>query len=67
MKITDMNNLWIGHNETEDFNILICANEEKEAQEIADEYAKDTGLKGKFIICDFDMDTRIDCDYILTE
>jgi len=67
MKITDMNNLWMGCNEEEDFNILICANEEKEAQEIADGYARDTGMKGKFIICDFDVDTRIDCDYILTE
>ena len=67
MKITDMNNLWIGHNETENFNVLICANEEKEAQEIADEYAMDAGLEGEFIICDFDMDTCIDCDYILTE
>ena len=67
MKVTDMNNLWIGYNEEEDFNILICANEEKEAQGIADEYAKDMGLKGKFVIGDFDIDTCIDCDYILTE
>lgn len=67
MKITDMNNLWIGRNEEEDFNILICANEEKEAQEIADEYARDMRMEGKFIIGDFDIDTRIDCDYIVTE
>ena len=67
MKITDMNNLWLGCNETEDFNILICANEEKEAQKIADEYCKDALLKGKFVIGDVDINSRIDCDYILTE
>lgn len=67
MKVIDMTNLWMGCNYEEDFNILICANEEKEAQRIADEYLADTRMKGKFIICDFDIDTRIDCDYILTE
>lgn len=67
MKVADMNNLWIGRNEKEDFNVLICANEEKEAQQIANEYAEDAGLTGEFFIEDFDIDTRIDCDYILTE
>jgi hypothetical protein len=67
MKITDMTNLWMAYNEEEDFTVVICANEEREAQEIADEYCEDAGLQGKFIVGDFDMDTCIDCDYILTE
>lgn len=67
MKVTDMTNLWVGYNEVEDFRVLICAQDEQEARQIANGYRVDTLMEGTFEITEFDnTDLRIDCDYVLT-
>lgn len=67
MKINELNNLWIGHNETENFKILICALDKIEAQEIANEYNLDSHMIGTFEITKFtNTETQFDCDYVLT-
>lgn len=66
MKVTEMTNLWVGYNETEDFQVLICALDMEEAQEIASEYLLDSNMEGKFEIREFSrFDTRFDCEYVL--
>ena len=50
MKITNMTNLWIGYNCKEDFRVLICAEDEIEAQRIANEYCSDNKMEGEFEI-----------------
>ena len=67
MKVTDMTNLWVGYNEEEDFRVLICAQDEQEARQIANGYRVDTLMEGTFKITEFtDVNVRIDCDYVLT-
>ena len=66
MKITDIRNLYVGYNEKEDFRILIGANDENEADTLAEYYRQDTKLEGEFIISEFnDINTHFDCDYII--
>lgn len=61
-------NLFEGYNEIEDFRILICALDRKEAQELANEYCLDSHLDGEFEINDVDSidNTHYDCDYVIT-
>lgn len=67
MKITNMTNLFVGYNKTENFKILICALDKEEAANIAAEYANDSKLTGTFEITEFNnADTQFDCDYVLT-
>lgn len=67
MIITDLNNLYVGYNETENFRILICALDVQEAQEIANEYRFDSNMCGSFEITEFtDINTHFDCDYVVT-
>ena len=67
MKVNDMNNLFVGFNEDANFRILICADDEEEAQRIADEYCEDADMSGYFEILEFsNLDTRFDCDYVVT-
>lgn len=67
MKINELNNLWLGHNEEENFKVLICALDAEEAQEIAENYRFDSHMEGKFVISEFsDVNTVFDCDYVLT-
>lgn len=67
MKVTDMTNLWVGYNETEDFRVLICALDIQEAHEIANSYRLDSHLDGDFEISEFnDINTHFDCDYVLS-
>lgn len=67
MKINELNNLWIGLNEEENFKVLICALDAEEAQEIAENYRLDSYMEGNFAITEFsDVNTVFDCDYVLT-
>lgn len=66
MFISDMTNLFIAHNEREDFNLAIVANDSNEALELAKDYGEDTGLHNDWEIGDFDVATKLDCDYIIT-
>ena len=67
MKVTDMTNLWVGYNETEDFRVLICAPDKQDAQDVADEYRFYSHLNGDFEISEFnDTNTHFDCNYVLS-
>lgn len=66
MVITDLTNLWVGYNRTENFRILICASSEEEAQEVADSYLTDSSMSGSFEISEYtNTETHFDCDYVL--
>ena len=66
MKVNELENLYVGHNETEDFKILVCALDRIEAQDIANEYCLDSHMEGRFEITEFDnTETQFDCDYVL--
>lgn len=61
-------NLFVGYNEEEDFRILICADNEFEAREKAEEYLIDAGLEGEFDIEEMEdkvIAMRFDCDYVI--
>ena len=68
MKWNEMQNLFIGYNEDEDFRILICAFDKQDAHELARAYGLDAHLEGKWTIteveCDVD-DIHFDCDYVI--
>ncbi len=67
MKINELTNLFVGRNETEDISVLIVALDANEASDIARQYCFDTNSRGVFEIKKFDdIDTRFDCDYVLT-
>lgn len=68
MKSTQFLNLFEGYNPEEDFRVLICAFDRKEAQEIANGYALDSHMSGNFDIQEVDSidNTHYDCDYVLT-
>lgn len=61
-------NLFIGYNREEDFRILICAFDEEEAAELANEYRFDAGLEGYFEIEEIENgidNIYFDCDYVI--
>ena len=67
MKVTDLDNLYVGYNEKEKFRVLICAFDKQEAYEIAAEYGSDSNLEGEWEISEFsDVNTSFDCDYVIT-
>ena len=67
MKITDFSNLYIGFNEYEKFNVLICALNIDDAQKVANEYGIDAELQGEFRVSPYNgSNIRFDCDYVLT-
>ena len=61
-------NLFIGYNSQEKYRILICADNEDDAKELAEEYRKDASLDGNFEISEIcnNIDTiHFDCDYVI--
>lgn len=67
MKVNDLNNLWVGYNETENFRVLVCAADIEEAQKLADEYCLNSHKENGFEITAFSRtDMQFDCDYVLT-
>lgn len=69
MKWYEMQNLFIGYNEDEDFRVLICALDIHEADEVLRGYALDASLEGDWEITETgpNMDNiRFDCDYVIT-
>lgn len=60
-------NLYIGYNKEEDFRILICAFDETEAHQLAEEYRKDSKFKGTFEITEAEdfSNVHFDCDYVI--
>ena len=60
-------NLWIGYNRTENFRILICADDENEAYEVAEGYRLDAKLEGEFKIFEPDAIDNVyfDCDHVI--
>ena len=67
MKLDEMNNLFVGVNEAENFKVCICALDKQEAAEIADQYRCGTNMEGSFKIKELEsLNERFDCDYVLT-
>ena len=67
MKITDIKNLFVGINKTENFKVLIMAANGEEALMIAESYGHEAGLKGEWITRFLeDTDMNFDCDYCLS-
>ena len=69
MKWYEMQNLFIGYNEDENFRVLICAFDIYEADEVLRGYALDAGLEGDWEITETgtNMDNlHFDCDYVIT-
>lgn len=67
MNIKDINGLYVGYSENDNFRVLIIAESKEEATKIADEYVFDANLEGPMVISDYvDTDCRFDCDYALT-
>jgi hypothetical protein len=62
-------NLFIGYNRTEKFRILIVADGEEEALEIATDYAKDADFNEPEDWCILEAEKidnlRFDCDYVI--
>lgn len=62
-------NLFIAHNISEDFRVLIVAEDIHEAAEVAFEYFSDSNMQGKVKVEHATTidDLRFDCDYVLTK
>lgn len=61
-------NLFIGYNPEEDFRILICAADEQDASEYAEQYRIDSHMDGKFEISEPTSgidEIHFDCDYVI--
>jgi len=67
MKINQLFNLWVAYNATEDFQVLVIADCEVEALEVAKGYFEDANmLTDEIQITEFeDVNTRFDCDYAI--
>lgn len=65
IKIHEMINLYSCYNVEEFFRILVVASDEKEAEEKAEEYRKDTNMEGKFEIETLTDEMYFDCDYVI--
>ena len=66
----NLDNLYQCYNEVEDFNILIYAEDEIQAFEIAKKYFLDSALENDFKINKLDGNNKIthfDCDYLITK
>ena len=62
-------NLFTAYNKEENFKILICAQDEDEAEKLAEGYRIDAKMTGKFIISEPQTDDRdnvYNCDYIIS-
>lgn len=70
MKITDLNGLYVAYNTEEDFRILVVAQDEAEAMDVARSYFSDSNmysLPDGIEISEFDdVETKFDCDYVVT-
>ena len=68
MKITEMQNLFSAYDETDDFRILVLAENADDAKQIVNIYAADANLNNIFVISDeIDADMNFDCDRIISK
>ena len=68
MKWNEMQNLFVGYNEYEDFRILICAFDKIDAAELARSYGFDANIGGAWKISELKEnanDIHFDCDYVI--
>lgn len=64
----DFTNLFVGYNAEERFRILMVAEDEEEAFEVAEGYRRDAKLDGEFQIYEAGQDDcalHFDCDRVL--
>lgn len=68
MKITEMQNLFSAYDETDNFRLLVLAENADEAKQLACIYAADANLSNDFIISDeIDTDMNFDCDRVISK
>lgn len=65
-----MGYLFVAYNQSEDFRVLVCAYDAKEAKELAKGYFKDSSLYGDFTVEEVEDyselgEYRFDCDYVV--
>lgn len=66
MKVNELLNLWVCFHKEENFNVLVCACDENEAEDVIKGYCKDTGMTPNFEIKRFEnLDTDLDCNHVL--
>ena len=70
MGITDISGLYVARNDLENFNILVCAQDEEEAMDLAVTYFFEGNFehhaRRDITISEFDdINTHFDCDYII--
>ena len=69
MKVNELDNLFVAVNKSEDFNILIFATDQIQAEAIAKEYSIDAGLDDCWEISPFrdhDIDMRFNCSCVIS-
>lgn len=68
MKITEMQNLFSVYDETDNFRLLVLAENADEAKQLARIYATDANLSNDFVISDeIDTDMNFDCDRVISK
>ena len=68
MKITEMKNLFSAYDETDNFRMLVLAENADDAKQIVSNYAADANLSNVFVISDeIDADMNFDCDRIISK
>lgn len=68
MKITEMQNLFSAYDETDNFRMLVLAENADDAEQIVSDYAADANLSNVFVISDeIDADMNFDCDRIISK
>lgn len=66
-QLTDNRKFYRGYNPSENFAILIRAEDEKDALEIAVGYGEDSDFENDWEITDGDLNTYSDCDILIQD
>lgn len=68
MKITEMQNLFSAYDETDNFRLLVLAENTDEAKQLVRIYAADANLSNDFVISDeINTDMNFDCDRVISK
>lgn len=66
MKISELDGLYVGRNNEEDFTILIAAADQMDAEDLALDYQEEVGFETEFEVEPYTgTDIDFDCDYVI--
>ena len=66
MKISELDGLYVGRNNEEDFIILIAASDQETAEDLALGYQEEVGFETEFDVEPYTgTDINFDCDYVI--